>query len=314
MAKTELLAARLAAQHGVVSREWLQKCGFTTGEIRQMRESGRLVDAHRGVYLSSSAPRTQQQRMVDLVLYCDGVISHITAGQLWGLRKLSRYRDIHLSIMRGERRLPQGSGLDEVVLHATTDLPPTDIVRRADGIALTSAARTVFDLASMLSAEDLESIIEHGLSRALFTVPVLDAVQARLSKQGRAGAKRFESVLAARAPAQKPVDSDHELRLVTALEASGLPRLQRQMPLLLLGGELVHPDVAEPSRRFIVEVDHAEWHSRREASQYDRWRDRQYHLLGWHSERVSDRDIDERLPETVQELFRIYWALSSVGA
>ncbi len=179
MAKTELLAARLAAQHGVVSREWLQKSGFTTGEIRQMRESGRLVDAHRGVYLSSSAPRTQQQRMVDLVLYCDGVISHITAGQLWGLRKLSRYRDIHLSIMRGE---------------------------------------------------------------------------------------------------------------------------------------LVHPDVAEPSRRFIVEVDHAEWHSRREASQYDRWRDRQYHLLGWHSERVSDRDIDERLPETVKELSRIYWALPSVGA
>lgn len=314
MAKNQLLAARLAVQHGVVSRQWLQQKGFTTGEIRQMRESGRLVDAHRGVYLSSSAPRTQQQRMVQLVLYCDGVISHVTAGQLWGLRKLSRYREIHLSIMRGDRRRPGGSGLDEVVLHATTDLPATDIVRRADGISLTSAARTVFDLASIMSAEDLESIIEHGLSRGLFTVPVLAAAQARLAKQGRAGAKRFESVVAARAPAQKPVDSDHELRLVMALEASGLPRLQRQMPLRLLGGELVHPDVVEPSRRFIVEVDHAEWHSRREASQYDRWRDRQYHLLGWHSERVSDRDIDERLPETVQELFRIYRALPSVGA
>jgi very-short-patch-repair endonuclease len=314
MAKDQLLAAQLAARHGVVSREWLQHCGFTVGEIRQMRESGRLVDAHRGVYRSTSAPRTQQQRMVELVLYCDGVISHATAGQLWGLRKLSRYRQIHLSIMRGERRRPSGSGLDEVVLHATTDLPPTDIVQRADGISLTSAARTVFDLASIVSAEDLESIIEHGLSRGLFTVPVLAAVRERLAKPGRIGAKRFGCVLAAREPAQKPVDSDHELRLVTALEASGLPRLQRQMPLRLLGGELVHPDLAEPSRRFIVEVDHATWHSRREASQYDRWRDRQYHLLGWHSERVSDRDIDERLPETVQELFRIYRALPSIVA
>lgn len=108
MAKNQLLAARLAVQHGVVSRQWLQQKGFTTGEIRQMRESGRLVDAHRGVYLSSSAPRTQQQRMVQLVLYCDGVISHVTAGQLWGLRKLSRYREIHLSIMRGDRRRPGG--------------------------------------------------------------------------------------------------------------------------------------------------------------------------------------------------------------
>lgn len=314
MSKTELLAARLAAQHGVVTREWLHQSEFTIGEIRQMRESGRLVDAHRGIYLSSSATRTQQQRMVALVFYCDGVISHVTAGQLWGLRNLSRYRDIHLSIMRGERRRPGGSGLDEVVLHATTDLPSADIVRRADGILLTSAARTVFDLASIVSAEDLESIIEHGLSRGLFTVPVLSGVHVRLAKPGRAGAKRFGSVLAARALAQKPVDSDHELRLVKALEASGLPRLQRQMPLRLPGGELVHPDVAEPSRRFIVEVDHATWHSRRAASQYDRWRDRQYHLLGWHSERVSDQDIDERLPETVQELLRIYHALSSVGA
>jgi very-short-patch-repair endonuclease len=255
--------------------------------------------AHRGVCLSSGAPRTQQQRMAQLVLYCDGVISHVTAGQLWGLRKLSRYREIHLSIMRGDRRRSEGSGLDEVILHAITDVPSTDIVRRADGISLTSAARTVFDLASMVSSEDVESIIEHGPSRGLFRVPALLAAQARLSKQGRAGAKRVERVLAARAAAQKPVDSDHELRLVTALEASGLPRLQRQMPLRLLGGELVHPDVAEPSRRFIIEVDHAEWHSRREASQYDRWRDRQHHVLGWHSERVSDRDIDERLPETV---------------
>lgn len=314
MAKTELLAARLAAQHGVVSREWLQENGFTAGEIRQMRESGRLSDAHRGIYLSSGAPRTQQQRMVEVVLYCDGVISHVTAGQLWGLRKLSRYRDIHLSIMRGERRRPGGSGLDEVVLHATTDLPSTDIVRRADGISLTSAARTAFDLASMVSAVDLESIMEHGLSRGIFTVPVLTAVHTRLAKPGRSGAKRFEKVLAAREPAQKPVDSDHELRLVAALEASGLPRMQRQMPLRLLGGELVHPDLAEPSRRFIVEVDHATWHSRREASHYDRWRDRQYHLMGWHSERVSDRDIDERLPATVQELLRIYQALPSVSA
>jgi very-short-patch-repair endonuclease len=314
MAKEDVLATWLAAHHGVVTRQWLREHLFTEGQVRGLRESGRLFEFHRGVYVATSAPRTQLQRMVALIAHSDGAISHASAGQLWGFRKLSRHCDIHLSVLKGARRRTDGNALNDVVLHSTSELPPADVVRRSDGIVYTSAARTVFDLSSMIPADHLESIIEQGLAKGLFTRTKLLATQTRLARPGRNGTVRFNAVLAQRPVTQRPVDSDYELRLVKALEQGGLPPIQRQMPLELAGGHLVHPDLAEPSRKFIIEVDHPAWHSSYEQSRYDRWRDRQYRLLGWHPERVSDIDIDQDLATTVADLIAIYQALPSVTA
>ncbi len=314
MADKAVLAAWFGAHHGVVTKAWLREHGVSDGQVRHMRETGRILEAHRGVYRSSSAPRTQYQRMAELVACTGGAVSHTSAGQIWGFRKLNRYRHIHLCVTQVVQRRFTGDGLDDVVLHRSSTLPASDVVIRGDGIVLTSPARTVFDLAAVIPAEDLESIIEQGLAMGRFSLTKLLATQERLATPGRKGAKQLRRVLASRSLRQRPVDSDYELRLLRALQDNGMPTFERQMPLRLAGGELVHPDLAEPSRRFIIEVDHTAWHSAREASQYDRWRDRQYHLLGWHSERVSERDIDERLPQTVHELYTIYRSLPAVGA
>lgn len=218
MGNEDVLATCLASHHGVVTRQWLREHLFTDGHVRGLRESGRLVEVHRGVYVATSSGRTQLQRMVALVAYSNGAISHASAGQLWGFRKLSRHSDIHMSVLKGARRRTEGSGLDHVVLHSTSDLPSADLVRRSDGIVYTSAARTVFDLSSMIPADLLESIIEQGLAKGLFTRTKLLATQARLARPGRNGAARFNTVLAQRPVTQRPVDSDYELRLVKALE------------------------------------------------------------------------------------------------
>jgi very-short-patch-repair endonuclease len=314
MAEESVLAAWLGAHHGVVTRTWLREHGVSDGQLRQMRESGRILEAHRGVYRSSSAPRTQYQRMAELVACTGGAVSHTSAGQIWGFRKLSRYREIHLTVTQVVQRRFDGDGLDEVVLHRSSTLPAPDVVARGDGIVLTSPARTVVDLAGVIPEADLESIVEQGLAMGRFSLTRLMATQDRLASPGRKGTKQLRRVLASRSLRQRPVDSDYELRLLRALQAEGVPTFERQMPLRLVGGELVHPDLAEPTRRFIIEVDHATWHAGEKAKMYDHWRDRQYHLLGWHSERVSDKDINHRLPETVQELLAIYRALPAVGA
>jgi very-short-patch-repair endonuclease len=294
------LSTWLAAHHGVVSRTWLVASGYSPGRIRSLLESGRLVEVHRGVYQALSAARTHQQSMVGLVMMSGGVISHGSAGQLWGFRKLASIRLTHLTIPVG-RRLR----LANAVVHTSSDLSDRDIVRRADGIVVTSPPRTVFDLAGYVSAADLESIVEQGLDRRLFTFTTLHAAGARLAKSGRRGSLRFNAVLGDRSAGQRPVASDYELRLARALERIGLPRFERQFPLRLPTGDLIHPDLADPTRRFLVEVDHTAWHAG-EANAYDRWRDRQVHLLGWHSERVSDRDIDRNLDQTVAELAQLY--------
>lgn len=100
----------------------------------------------------------------------------------------------------------------------------------------------------------------------------------------------------------KALGSDHELRLERALIAAGALRPVRQSPIALGSGVVLHPDLAWPDRRGLLEIDHATWQGGRVASTRDRWRDRQLRLLGWESLRVTDAQIDDELVETVRDL------------
>ena len=300
----EALATHLGAQHGIVSRTWMLENGFTAGRVRTLVGNRTLIEVYRGVYRSCSAPETEEQRIVGLGLRYGAVVSHTTAGRIWGLRKLGADQSLEVSVGRG-----RWNPLEGIRVHACRALEEQDLVRRKDGVALTKVPRTVFDLASQLLPQTLESIIEQCLNKKWCSFADLVEVDARLGRQGRQGSARFAEVLGSRDGKARPVASDYEMRFTQAWEAAGLPPLVRQMPLVLPDGEAIHPDFAEPTRRFLVEVDHRTWHGGHEANMNDRWRDRQCHLLGWHTERVSDDDIDHRLPRTLAELARIYRSL-----
>ena len=186
------------------------------------------------------------------------------------------------------------------------DLPECDIVRRADGIAVTSPPRTAFDAAWTLSNDDLESLVEHGIHRGNFTLATLWALGRRVRRRGRPGSARFGEVLAARDPAHRPVESDYELRLERALRKRGFPRFVRQFCLEISPGRVIHPDLGLPDVGFFVEVDHLTWHGGRLATDFDCQRDLEIEALGHHVERVTDVAIDRHLGATVEALWRIY--------
>jgi very-short-patch-repair endonuclease len=303
------LAAWLADHHGVVSRVWLFNEGYTLNHIRAMLDSGLLVSLQRGVYVTSCSPRTPHQRLVALAMKYGAVASHITAGHEWGFRRLGGPSQVHVTVLRNQRTV-----VEDVAVHMSSSLTEADIVRRDDGVVLTSPARTVFDLASLLTPPRLESVLEQCLSDKKFTLDTLVAVGERLSESGRDGTKRFAELIAARPKEQRPVGSDLELRFERAWNGSGLPRLERQRPLRVTKGPTLHPDFAEPQRRFLIEVDHATFHGGRHDRAKDHWRDRQYRLLGWHCERVTNHDINERLAETVTNLARAYYRRPTFAA
>ena len=85
--------------------------------------------------------------------------------------------------------------------------------------------------------------------------------------------------------------------------ARGFPPLVREHPVEIASGHVIHPDLGLPSDGFFVEVDHLTWHGGRRESAYDRWRDTKVRLAGACVERVSDVAIDERLAETVEDLW-----------
>ena len=290
--------------HGVVTTERLASFGLGPRQIRRLCHDGLLRRVRRGVYVVVAAAADDLQAVALACAATGGAASGTTAGRLWQLRRLPADTTVHVTLPYGRASRPEH--LAGVRVHRTRCLPATDLVRRGDGITLTAPPRTLFDLSASVAPADLESMIEQGLDRGMFSMPTLWEVARRLAHDGRAGSTTFVTVLAARPAWTRPVGSHLELDLERALVVAGLPRPERQWPVRLPGGDVVHPDLAWPSVRLAIEVDHVTWHGGRAASTYDKWRDRQLRLVGWEVDRVTDADIRRRRATTVREVVALY--------
>jgi very-short-patch-repair endonuclease len=223
------------------------------------------------------------------------------------LRRAPSTATIHVVVPWARRVV----GPPGVVVRRSRQLPDLDVVKREDGIAVTSPPRTVFDAAALLSHHDLQSMIEDALYRGLFMPVTLRRVAERLGHPCREGSRLIAQVLAARDFHATPVASEYELRLERAMIERGFPALTRQYPIEIAPGKWIHPDLGLPEQRFFVEVDHRRWHDSSEDRSYDAWRDRRLRLLGCWVERVSDLAIDHQLADTVEDLWAAWHRVSS---
>jgi hypothetical protein len=296
------LAAELIARHGVTTTARLATLGIGRRTIDTLKRRGRLRLAGQGVLVSTSWPDTLEHRMALACASTAGVICFPTAGLVWALRKTPRVPDVHVAITEGRRIDP----LPGLVIKRSCFLPECDVVRRDDGIAVTSPPRTAFDAAWWLGDDDFESLVEDGLHRQYFVMATLQAVRRRMGSRGRPGSKRFREFLESRDPAKRAVASDYELRLERALRRRGFPPFERQCPLRLGDGRVIHPDLGIPSRGFYIEIDHLHWHGGRLATDYDRRRDLEVEALGHEVHRVTDVSIDRHLSATVDALWEIW--------
>ncbi len=260
-------------------------------------DRGRLVRVQRGVFRAADWPLSESQEWAIACAATAGVLCGQSAGRFWEFRKVPRPALPEVVVARLSR-----SATTVARVRRTGRIEPTDIVRRSDGLVVTTPVRTAFDLAASLSAASLESVIEQGLDRRLFTVRSLIATGVRLAAPGRAGSRRFLDVVGSRPAYLQPVDSDLEMRFERALHRAGAPQPVRQHAVRLDGRVTVHCDFAWPRHQLAVEVDHSVWHASREASNRDKWRDRKLGLLGWHLVRVTEDDLRERMTETAADV------------
>jgi very-short-patch-repair endonuclease len=292
------LVDRLSTRHGVTTIEELERLGVGRKRRAMLLRQGILCSYVAGVYRLGGAPRTVEQAAA---LACgagpDVAVSHISAGRHWGFRRLGSDARLHVTIAgQNHRRLPN------VVIHRSHRIEPVDIVEGPDGIRYTSPPRTVFDLASVVSDEQLESIIEQVLHDGSVTIPTLFATAARLRQRGRNGSARFGRVIESRPAWQRPVDSDLELRVERAIVDAGLPRPLRQHPVWLPSGEMFRLDFYWPDQSEALEVDHVTWHGGKLDLTADKRRDRLMRQRGIHTTRITDDDVRHRMPSVVADL------------
>jgi very-short-patch-repair endonuclease len=176
-----------------------------------------------------------------------------------------------------------------------------EIVVRPDGIRLTSPPRTLVDLTRYLPDSALASAIEWALSSETSTVATLWRAAERLNTPGRPWVRRFQRVLACRAPGSAR-ESDWERRVFDALVQRGVHDVESQVTETIAGFRTVRFDVAIPSIRWVLEVDVHPEHRSVEGQGRDHQRDRRGRRVGWEIERVGEDELATAFDSTIDDL------------
>ena len=275
------VAALAARQHGVVEFGQLRRLGLGPGAIRHRAQTGRLHRLHRGVYAVGRASVPREGLWTAAVLACgpDAVLSHRSAAAHWGLLPDARaWIDVTVS---GRRRASSG----HIAVHNVRRLHADDRAEQ-DGVPVTSVARTLLDLAEVVSPRRLARAVGEAERLGSFDLREVQALCER--SRGCRGVGRLTEAVRRYEPAAPFTRSGLERRLAELCERARLPR--PAMNLYVAGHEV---DAAWLDRGLVVEVDSFEFHRTRAAFEADRRRDAALQREGLRVLRVSDRRLDE---------------------
>ncbi len=189
-----------------------------------------------------------------------------------------------------------GAVLDGVSAHRQR-LGPGEATRR-EGIPVTSAERTLLDLAATESAETLGRLCDEGLRRRIVTLGRLHAVVVAHRGPGRRRLEPIRSVLADRIDGYDPGANEWEQRMDCLWDQLGLPPATRQYRIQV-GGRTFRVDRAIVELRIAVEWAGFDPHGQR--GHLDRDSDRRALLTaaGWCCLDFTSRSSPELICRTV---------------
>ncbi|MBU3689250.1 MAG: DUF559 domain-containing protein [Actinobacteria bacterium] len=250
-----------------------------------------------GVFRSAAWPTSREQLMHAACLRNPRVaVGFTTAGQIHGLRKMTDPR-VHVLV-------PHGSSpeLEGVIVHRCRRIDDDDLVVGADGLQITSVARTLFDVGGVIGYHRVSSALENALDKGVVSLAEIAGTTARLYHRRRPGSREIRAVLSQRGEWEAAVQSDLELRVLEAIRGGGIraPILQHEMECP--DGRMVRLDFAWLTERVALEVDHSFWHAGSAESRKDKSRDRQLALMGWLTVRLTEDDVRDGLTKVIGEL------------
>ena len=268
--------ARLASRaHGVVRRRQLLAIGVTVAEIRARLRRGQLFLAHPGIYrVGHRAPSAEAVYLAAVWACGDAALLHGRAAA-WLLGLIGGGPPQPEVVARGERRI------EGVTTVRSRGLQAADaFVWR--GVPVTSVARTLVDVAPVLSLDALARAFHEAGIRFGATPDEVEAMLAR--RPTSQGAAQLRAV----------VHGDVRLTL-SALERRFLRALQKaDLPLpetnRIVDGRYV--DCRWPSHRLTIEIDGYRYHRSRHAWELDRRREREARARGDDFRRFTYDDVD----------------------
>jgi very-short-patch-repair endonuclease len=269
----------------------LRACGLSDKAVAVRVRNGWLHRLYRGVYAVGHPNPPIEGRFIAAVKACGtgAVLSHYSAAALFGFVQWDdRFPEVTVPGSTTRRH-------QELRVHRTTTLSAPDVSRHR-GIPITSPARTLADLATMLDYRSLRRTVRQAQSLRRVQLRDLVEMVGRLGR--RRGVQNLTRILAT-GPA--PTRSELEDIVLDLILNAGFRRPDVNVPLRIDGRRIV-PDFRWPECRLVVEADGAAWHDSKLSREDDAERQA---LLEAHGERVLRVSWKQAVSRPAETMARI---------
>ena len=273
-------------QGGSASLAQWRRAGLTDRQVRDRVRTGWMWRVHHGVYAVGQL--TPRGHLWAAALAVRAPVSYWSAAASWDLM---RWPSGNVDVTTTGRAAHHPG----IRVHRSRTLTSEDVTRQdPDGLPVTTVARTLVDLATVLTP--------HRITRALHRAEelrLLDAGELRAAAQ-RAPGRRTTALKQALGELTAPdiIRSDAEELFYELVKEAGLPP-----PLVNHDVAGLECDFVWPEHRLIVETDGGETHATRRGFERDRRKDAKLTIAGWRVLRFSYWQIVEE-PSTVLAALR----------
>jgi very-short-patch-repair endonuclease len=293
----ERVIARLASgAHGVVARAELLAARVTKAQIDRRVRSGALIVEFRGVYRAGHRAPSVEARYMAAVKACgkEAVLSGLAAAYLLGLVKGAPPRP---EVTAPTERRIKGVKTRRRRIHDRDKAV-------WQGIPVTTVPRTLVDLSSLLSLDELARACHEAGVRHRTTPAQVERALARTPRAK--GAANLRRVLRGEVHVTL---SKLERRFLALLREHGLP-----LPITNKRAGTKRVDCRWPQHHLTVELDSYTFHNSRQAWEQDRRRERQAHARGDQPRRYTHHDVTEEPAQMLRELRELLSAARSRSA
>lgn len=270
------------AQHGVFSVWQLLERGVGEDAVRSRREVGAIIPLFQGVYALGHERLTREGRWMAAALACGpgAVLSHFSAGHLWGL--CGSYGPVEVLRRSG------GATHKGIRLHQTRRLEPFEVTLEK-GIPVASVERVLLDLAGRTDLKRLERIFVQAYKSDCLSWSRLNRVLGL--RRGCKGVGRLRWIAAEVDPVALETRSVSEVDFLALCRGASIPTPSVNV---LVAGHLV--DFLWPAQRVVVETD--SWSHHRDGPAFEKDRQANVDLIaaGYEVHRATYKML-ERNPD-----------------
>lgn len=278
--------AELASeQDGYVTTEDLRRIGVDDGRIHRWARAGRLLPEHQSVFAVGHRPRDARSRRRAAVLAGgpSAALSHLSACVHLGLLDWE-LPVIDVMVPRTGARSRPG-----IRFHRPRIYDPQVDAEIVDGIRCTTVARTLVDVAGVLSYPRLERVVERAEYLGILDLEAIARMLRRIKRPR--GVRHLRRALGPDRLDAAVADSELERTYLRLITEAGIERPLLQHRMELTPGEWVRLDFFWPERRLNVEVD-GPHHQRPIRARRDARRDELLHARGVIVQRFTLSEIE----------------------